>query len=224
MNYDKLLAALTKSAIMPVFRSHNLLLWRDILDVVHDSGISVMEYQDGREPLDHKIFPLLVEYVSRFPNFQLGVSTTGNVSVCREYLKAGASFVYSPFLNHEVADLCSRHDAAWVPGCFDHTDIIKALEYRTSVISVLPGPLAASPEAIHGAFNQLKFIPSSGIDLKTEKIQRWINAGALCIRRGPTLFHSSLLSVRDWPAMMRRIKHDRSVIRECRSATVSSVL
>lgn len=210
--------SLENTGVLPVFKHADLYVWQHIVDLCYACGIRVMEFRDVRENRGLKIFPYITDYCSQYPDFNLGVNTMQNAQRASAYLKAGASYISSPFLREDMAEACSRYEALWIPGCNTLTDVSKAHALGAKVVSVLPGDYASSHlGAIRSDFPMMHLIPSSGNDLQRDNLTAWINAGVLCIRMEARLFPNVLVAVRDWSTLKRGILSELSSVRAMRS-------
>lgn len=208
---------LRSTPILPVFKSTDIYIWHGLIDLCAACGIRILEFRDGREARGLKLFSRLVEYAARYPQFQIGVSTIKNITTCETFLRAGAAFISSPFVNVHLAKLCFRHQRGWIPGCSSLEDVRQAVENGAQVVSVLPGTLANGfLDSIKKEFENIAFIPSSGNELNDRKVAEWLAAGALCIRKEQTIFPTALTSIRDWPGIDRLVRRElESIRRQC---------
>src|SRR5262245_56638617 len=58
----------------------------------------------------------------------LGAGTVLDAETCRAALLAGAEFIVSPTLSHDVIRVCQRYDKPVMPGAFSPTEILAAWE------------------------------------------------------------------------------------------------
>lgn len=102
-----------------------------------------------------------------YPEMEIGAGTVINAEQCSAALKAGASFIVSPGLSAEVAELCKNNGVPYFPGCVTPTEIMAALELGITTVKFFPaniyGGLAAL-KALSAPFPQVKFIPTGGVD------------------------------------------------------------
>ncbi len=210
-----ILSELRRNLVLPAFKSTDVHVWRGLIDVCAGCGITILEFRDGRESRGLKVFPFLVEYATRYPQFKIGVSTIKNIPACETFIRQGAAFISSPFVNPLLAKLCHRYERAWIPGCSSIEDVRQAADNGAEVVSVLHGPLANGYLGlIKREFEKLAFIPSSGNELNDNKVTEWLAAGALCIRKEQTIFPTALTSIRDWIGIDRLLRKEMESIRK----------
>ena len=103
----------------------------------------------------------------KFPDMHIGAGTVINAEQAMAAIAAGATFIVSPGLSPEVAEVCRNADIPYIPGCVTPTEIMQALELGITTVKFFPanvyGGLSAL-KALSGPFPQVKFIPTGGVD------------------------------------------------------------
>jgi 2-dehydro-3-deoxyphosphogluconate aldolase / (4S)-4-hydroxy-2-oxoglutarate aldolase len=202
-----LISSLKNNGLLPLFKSNDVYLWQNLIDICYEAGIRVMEFRDSRETRGLKIFPHLIAHCRQFDQiFYMGVNTVRDASHCAHFLETGAAYISSPLINHAVATVCHHHNGLWIPGCNGLQDINLSITLGADIVSILPGaPECENPETIHQAFPVVQFIPSCGLQLNELDCLRWLKAGALCVRSESKIFPEVLTSIRDWSGIKRLI-------------------
>ncbi len=104
----------------------------------------------------------------KFPDMYIGAGTVINGEQAKAAIAAGASFVVSPGLSAEVAEVCKAADVPYYPGCATPTEIMQAIALGITTVKFFPanvyGGLSAI-KALAGPFPQVKFLPTGGVDL-----------------------------------------------------------
>lgn len=104
----------------------------------------------------------------QFPEMAIGAGTVINGTQAKEAIAAGASFVVSPGLSAEVAEVCREASIPYFPGCATPTEIMQAIALGITTVKFFPanvyGGLSAI-KALSGPFPQVKFLPTGGVDL-----------------------------------------------------------
>lgn len=212
------LRELRRSPILPVLKSNDPYVWQGVIDLCAACDINILEFRDGREARGLKLFPRVVEYAARYPHFQIGVSTIKNIPNCGSFLREGAAFIISPFLDPELAAICAQHGRGWIPGCATSDDVRQAVNYGAEIVSILPGQLAnGNISMIRQETGKSRFIPSSGNEIDDNRMGEWLSAGALCIRREETIFPPGLISIRDWTGIDRLLRREKELLRKYRT-------
>ena len=106
--------------------------------------------------------------VREFPNMKIGAGTVINAEQAHKAIDAGASFIVSPGLSAEVAEVCRAADVPYFPGCATPTEIMQAISLGITTVKFFPanvyGGLSAI-KALSGPFPQVMFLPTGGVDL-----------------------------------------------------------
>jgi 2-dehydro-3-deoxyphosphogluconate aldolase/(4S)-4-hydroxy-2-oxoglutarate aldolase len=104
----------------------------------------------------------------QFPDMAIGAGTVINGLQAKEAIKAGATFIVSPGLSAEVADICRAENIPYFPGCATPTEIMQALALGITTVKFFPanvyGGLSAI-KALSGPFPQVKFLPTGGVGM-----------------------------------------------------------
>ena len=106
--------------------------------------------------------------VQEFPDMHIGAGTVINGEQARKAIDAGASFIVSPGLSAEVAEICKAANIPYFPGCATPTEIMQAISLGITTVKFFPanvyGGLSAI-KALSGPFPQVNFLPTGGVDL-----------------------------------------------------------
>lgn len=107
--------------------------------------------------------------IETYPDAYIGAGTVINKEQCELAIKLGCKFIVSPGLSKEVAEVCKAHDVIYLPGCVTPTEIMEAISLGIKVVKFFPasnyGGLSTI-KALSGPFNQIKFMPTGGINEK----------------------------------------------------------
>ena len=112
------------------------------------------------------------EGVKNFPDMNIGAGTIINLAQAKKAVLAGAKFLVSPGLSVDVAKFAKKKNIPYFPGCVTPTEIMQALELGINVVKFFPANVYGGLKAIKalsGPFAQVKFIPTSGVDLSNLK-------------------------------------------------------
>ena len=108
----------------------------------------------------------------KFPEMHIGAGTVINGAQAEQAIAAGATFIVSPGLSAEVAEVCKKADIPYFPGCATPTEIMQAISLGITTVKFFPanvyGGLGAI-KALSGPFPQVKFLPTGGVDLSNIK-------------------------------------------------------
>lgn len=106
--------------------------------------------------------------VEKFPDMHIGAGTVINGEQAKAAIAAGATFIVSPGLSPEVAEVCRNADIPYIPGCVTPTEIMQAISLGITTLKFFPanvyGGLSAI-KALSAPFPQVKFLPTGGVDM-----------------------------------------------------------
>ena len=127
----------------------------------------------------------------KFPEMHIGAGTVINGAQAEQAIAAGATFIVSPGLSAEVAEVCKKADVPYFPGCATPTEIMQAISLGITTVKFFPanvyGGLGAI-KALSGPFPQVKFLPTGGVDLSNIKdflaIEKIVAVGGSFMMKG----------------------------------------
>ena len=106
--------------------------------------------------------------VEKFPDMPSGAGTVINAEQAKTAIEAGATFIVSPGLSAEVAEVCRNAGVPYIPGCVTPTEIMQAISLGITTLKFFPanvyGGLSAI-KALSAPFPQVKFLPTGGVDM-----------------------------------------------------------
>ena len=107
-----------------------------------------------------------------FPDMLVGAGTVLTTEQVDRAVNAGAKFIVSPGFNRKIVEYCIGKGIPVTPGTCTPSDIEQAIECGLDVVKFFPAEPSgglAMIKALAGPYNQLKFMPTGGI-----------NAGNIC--------------------------------------------
>jgi 2-dehydro-3-deoxyphosphogluconate aldolase/(4S)-4-hydroxy-2-oxoglutarate aldolase len=117
----------------------------------------------------------------------VGVGTVVDSEQVRASAAAGAQFVVSPGLVHEVIETAFELGVEPVPGVFTATEILAATAAGARVMKLFPASCGGPPylRALRGPFPTIALIPTGGV--RIDEIQAYLEAGATVVALGGEL-------------------------------------
>lgn len=110
-----------------------------------------------------------------------------------EAVDAGAQFIVSPNLNHEVMVACHRTSIPVMPGAFTPTEIVSAWEGGAEMVKVFPASLGG-PDLIKALKAPLPHIQMAAVGgVEIDNAAAFIRAGASALGVGSSLVNDHLL-------------------------------
>jgi 2-dehydro-3-deoxyphosphogluconate aldolase/(4S)-4-hydroxy-2-oxoglutarate aldolase len=141
------------------------------------------------------------------PQAILGAGTVMDAPTAALCLAAGARFIVSPNLNPDIARLCNRRKAAYIPGCATPTEITQAEELGAEVVKVFPAQ-ALGPgfiKAVLGPSPWSRLMPTGGVAATQASIRAWLDAGACAVGLGGDVVRAEEVEKGDYDAIRQRV-------------------
>jgi 2-dehydro-3-deoxyphosphogluconate aldolase/(4S)-4-hydroxy-2-oxoglutarate aldolase len=144
----------------------------------------------------------------------LGVGTIKSMQHAKDYLAAGADFLVSPGFVPDVAAHCVAADIFYAPGCMTPSEIIAAENAGIKFIKLFPGNILGTEflSSIKDIFPKLLFMPTGGVDVTKENIEKWFNAGVCAVGMGSKLISKKLMAEKNYTQIATATKQVLQVI------------
>jgi 2-dehydro-3-deoxyphosphogluconate aldolase/(4S)-4-hydroxy-2-oxoglutarate aldolase len=186
------LSIIQQYPVIPVYYHDDADTCIAVINACYAGGIKVFEFTNrGHRAIQN--FKLLLQYRNNhLPELKLGIGTIKTAAQAEEYIRLGADFIVSPIIKKELAEITSAKDILWIPGCMTPTEIALAEELEAPLVKLFPGDTLGPGflKAIKPLFPALKFMPTGGVELDKEGIDKWLNAGVTAIGFGSKLFQA----------------------------------
>ncbi|HVG17030.1 MAG TPA: bifunctional 4-hydroxy-2-oxoglutarate aldolase/2-dehydro-3-deoxy-phosphogluconate aldolase, partial [Chitinophagaceae bacterium] len=118
----------------------------------------------------------------------VGAGTVLDVGGAKDAIGAGAQFLISPTLDIDVIKTTKDHDIVSIPGAYTATEIYLAHKTGADIIKVFPVSDPAYIKGLLGPLNNLKLMPTGGINI--QNINGFSKAGAVAFGIGSSLVHA----------------------------------
>ena len=198
MNKEKIVQAIIKQGILPLYFHSDEKISMAILRSLYDSGIRVIEYTNrGKQAL--KNFRTLVkESYNQFPDLILGLGTVTDLKTGAKGIQNGADFLVSPGYTKELSKFSENENILWIPGCMTPTELVQAQGDSINFIKIFPANIlgAGFIKSAKEVFPELLFMPTGGVDY--ENMGSWFQAGASAVGIGGSLVSKSIMENQDW--------------------------
>jgi len=207
------------SGLIPVFYHPDMDVLLNVVSICYKCSVRVFEFMHQRDNKGLRFFEHLVGRLGEFPELTLGVGTVLDATMTERYLKAGASFIASPFLRPDMGQVCEQYGQLWMPGCTTSDEIDKAKSLDATVINVLPGNVLGF-DFIGPVVRQhpdLHLIPSGIADLRENILAKWFEAGILGIKLGAQVFTKEAIAGKDWRTIENSLNTLLASIRKIQS-------
>ena len=139
----------------------------------------------------------------------IGAGTVTSRPVLDRAIAAGAKFIVTPTVVHEVIESCEDAHIAVFPGALTPTEIYSAWEIAPKLIpavKVFPGDFGGPKylRALKGPFPQIPLMPTGGVD--RESLPAFVEAGATAFGIGSPIFRTDRLEARDWTWLENQVR------------------
>jgi 2-dehydro-3-deoxyphosphogluconate aldolase/(4S)-4-hydroxy-2-oxoglutarate aldolase len=159
-------------------------------EVIHESGISVMEITMTVPGA----IGVITQLAKTFPDMVVGAGTVLDSETAQRCLDAGARFITSPGLVMEVVEFALKHDTAVLPGALTPSEVIAAWKAGGDFVKIFPCAPVGGPVYIRSLkvpLPQVRLIATGGVNPQTAA--SFILEGATAIGIGGELMPSDAL-------------------------------
>ncbi len=148
----------------------------------------------------------------------VGAGTVLDAETARAAMLAGAEFIVSPCVNHDVIRLCRRYDKLVMPGAFTPTEVLSAWEAGADIVKIFPSDTVGPKylNALGGPFPHIRLMPTGGVDVNNAG--EFIRAGACAVGAGGALVKSSAVESGDYAAITDLARKFVREVRQAKSA------
>jgi 2-dehydro-3-deoxyphosphogluconate aldolase/(4S)-4-hydroxy-2-oxoglutarate aldolase len=167
LTHEGSIRTIAPTRIMPVAVVHELSQAAPLREALKAGGIKSIEVT-LRTPRALEI----IQIMSEDPDFLVGAGTVLTAKDVTAALSCGAQFIVSPGLNVSLVDECDRLGIPFFPGVATPTEIMRARDLGFNELKFFPAEAlggASTLKALVAPFQEMKFIPTGGINLENIK-------------------------------------------------------
>ena len=200
-----ILDLIPQQGILPLYFNKDTETSIEILRALYHAGVKTVEYTNRGEAALKNFKEMKRVCESEMKDMYLGIGTMKNGEMAQQFVDAGADYLICPGLVESVAAVADKNDMLWVPGCMTPTEIIKAETLGAKFIKLFPGNLLG-PDFMSGIkelFQDLKFMPTGGVDTTKENLSGWFKSGVCAVGMGSKLVSKQLMEAKDYAAIER---------------------
>ncbi len=133
----------------------------------------------------------------------LGMGTVRNRDEARLAISAGAMFLVSPNTDERVIDYSRRHSTPIVAGAYTPTEVYQAWSTGADMVKVFPCPGPEYIKDLLGPMDEIPLVAVGGV--KRENLLQFLDAGAVAVGVGNSLFGADVLQNRDAEGVYKHI-------------------
>ncbi|HET6883903.1 MAG TPA: bifunctional 4-hydroxy-2-oxoglutarate aldolase/2-dehydro-3-deoxy-phosphogluconate aldolase [Pirellulales bacterium] len=206
-----LLEQLLDRAVVAIIRANDASKLVDVAEALVAGGVTAMEvtFTVPRAP------QVLEKVADRLGGkILLGAGTVLDAATARIAILAGAEFIVSPVVSHEVIACCRRYSKLSLPGAFTPTEILTAWEAGADIVKVFPSEFTgpAYLKAVRAPLPQVRLMPTGGVNLQTAA--EFLRAGACALGIGGSLVEAKAVAAGDFGRIENLARQYMAILRE----------
>lgn len=123
----------------------------------------------------------------KYPDMMVGAGTVLNVEQVERAINAGARFIVCPGFDSKVVGYCLERKIPVLPGCVTPSEIMQAIACGLKMVKFFPAVQfggVAMIKALAAPYNEMKFVPTGGINKDNLKEFLSCKAVAACGEAG----------------------------------------
>jgi len=212
---DKTNQRLIECGIIAVVRLDAADALADLTETLSASGISAIEFTLTTPGA----LEMLKALAPRYADVLFGAGTVLSVDMAQQAVAAGARFIVSPVLKHELVEVGHQYSRPVILGGLTPTELLQAWDWGADFVKLFPAS-SVGPEyvkAVRAPLPQLRLMPTGGVS--AENAADYLKAGAACVGVGGKLVDRRLVAegrLDEIAAYARRLV---TAVREAHTAT-----
>ncbi|MBC6998031.1 bifunctional 4-hydroxy-2-oxoglutarate aldolase/2-dehydro-3-deoxy-phosphogluconate aldolase [Cytophaga sp. FL35] len=207
-NENFCLEKFTKTPVIGILRNLDINSVLFLAETYLEADFHTLEVTMNTQGAAHIISSLRKE----FPQLNVGAGTVCNLNELNQSLDAGSQFTVTPIINKEVLDKCVNSNIPVFPGAYTPTEVYQAWSWGATAVKVFPatqlGPTYIKD--VLAPLNQVNLLPTGGVT--KNNIADFINAGAIGVGMGSSIFSKKLVLERNQPKLLEHFQSIKSNI------------
>ncbi len=196
---EKVAAAIECERVSAIIRTNDQATASNAMRAAVDGGFRIVEFTlTTPGALD------LISDFARTDDLLVGAGTVLTTTQARDAVAAGARFLVSPMVDHEVIEEASRLDVPSIPGAFTPTEMQTAHRFGADFVKVFPAPAGGAGfiEAVRGPLPHLRLFPTAGVT--PDDFTTYLEVGCAGVGFVGTLFEPEDLTTGNFAAIRGR--------------------
>jgi 2-dehydro-3-deoxyphosphogluconate aldolase/(4S)-4-hydroxy-2-oxoglutarate aldolase len=161
---------------------------------------------------------VIAELVRDFPAAAIGAGTVLDVETAKRCLDAGAAFLTSTGIDHDMVEFAEQHRVVVIPGALTPTEVMVAKKAGVDFVKIFPCAQVGGPgyiRALKAPFPDVPLIASGGVNQQTAG--QFISAGAVALGIGEDLVPRQAVADRDSEWIRELSRRFLTIVRRSRS-------
>jgi 2-dehydro-3-deoxyphosphogluconate aldolase / (4S)-4-hydroxy-2-oxoglutarate aldolase len=210
--------AVIKQGLLPLYFHADADVCVNVLKTLYNSGVRTIEFTNRGEEAFANFNILLQERNQSMPDMLLGIGTIKNLVDAKKFVEAGADYIISPGFSVEVATYVHEQEMLYIPGTATATEIMAAEAAGCNFVKIFPGNILgpAFMNGIREIFPDLYFMPTGGVDVDTDNIRKWFDAGVKAVGLGSKLISKSIMDQQDYTTLAILTRKAIDIVNEVR--------
>ncbi|HXL58264.1 MAG TPA: hypothetical protein VN958_18510 [Chitinophagaceae bacterium] len=217
-NKEEILQAILQQGVLPLFYNADVEVSMQTIKTLYKAGIRVMEFTNRAEGALEVYKEVRKQVGAEMPDMFFGAGTIKTLKQAVAFEHADADFFVAPNLNEGVGSLANDQNMLWIPGCMTPSEINVAQQNDAALIKIFPanvlGPGFIS--AVKEVFPGQLFMPTGGVEISTQNISGWFNAGVAAVGIGSKLISKEILKNKSWDELFEKTMLVLQLIKDVR--------
>jgi len=213
MTNSEVLKVLEAAPVVPLYYNSDPEIACKLMDACYQGGARAIEFTNRGEKAA-EVFAVMAEYgKEHYPAMALGVGSIANVEQAELFMKSGADFLVSPFIDKSLADFANSQDIFWTGGCGTLTEMQTAYSWGVPLLKLFPGNIYGPGmiKAAKAPCPWLKIMPTGGVKPEEGNLTGWFSAGATCVGMGSQLFVKNDDGEFDYAQIKEKLMHSLTI-------------
>jgi 2-dehydro-3-deoxyphosphogluconate aldolase/(4S)-4-hydroxy-2-oxoglutarate aldolase len=215
MEKREILDRMISEGFIPLIRTASASEAHDVADAIREGGASFLEITMTVPGAIEVIKELTLKFKDEFI---IGAGTVLDPETARAALLAGARFIVSPTLNHDLVSLTRRYSTVVIPGAMTPTEILTAWSFGADLVKVFPAGQLGGPayiKAVRAPLPEILLMPAGGVNL--ENAGAFLRAGAAVVAVGGELVAKDAVREKAFHIITENTRSFIRAIREARA-------
>ena len=194
MTKEEVRARIQDVGIIPAIRVNSAEDALFAAEAVSDAGIPVVEVTMTVP----NAVEVIRELVRQHPQMVVGAGTALYLDTARRCVDAGATFLTTPGLDHDIVNFALGRDVVVFPGALTPSEVMSAWKAGCDFVKIFPCFANGGPAYIRTLklpFPDIPLIASGGVD--QQNAGEFIQAGAIALGIGRHLIHPDAIKRRE---------------------------
>lgn len=202
-----ILTLLQKQKVLPLFYHADAEVCKGVVEALYHGGIRLIEFTNRGSEALARFTELSSLCKQSYPDMRLAVGTIASGKDAKDFIKAGADVLISPFWDDEVAVVAKNAGVLWIPGCMTPTEIHHAVQEGIQLIKLFPGNVLGPGfvEAILPLFPGIHFVVTGGVDATAVSVKQWLNAGVVAAGLGSKLITGEVMQQKQFSLLQEKV-------------------